>query len=106
MENYLFRDYITFRFLTFLRYFHECGHLSFIMDGNRRYAKQLNLKTENYGHIAGTKTFKNLVNYTILSGINEITVYAFSIENFRRSEEEVGFLMGLAEKQLDQINER
>ena len=104
MENSHFKDYFIFKFLTILKYFHESHHISFIMDGNRRYAKLLNLKTVNSGHIAGTKTFKNFVNYSILSKLEEITLWAFSIENFKRSQEEVNFLFSLAEKQLDQIS--
>src|SRR5437763_14608260 len=106
MENFYFGDYFTFKFLKILKYFHDNHHISFIMDGNRRYAKRLNLNSTNSGHIAGTKTFKKFMNYSILSKLDEVTVWAFSIENFKRSNEEVNFLMDLAERQLEQISFR
>ena len=65
-----------------------------IMDGNRRYAKMKNIK-EIEGHSDGMKTLFNLLKWSISLNIEELTVFAFSIDNFKRSEEEVNNLINL-----------
>lgn len=74
-------------------------HVAFIMDGNRRYASKQKLqKTE--GHSRGFSKLAETLKWCRDLGINEVTVYAFSIENFRRSQEEVDGLMQLAREKL------
>lgn len=59
-----------------------------IMDGNRRWARSKNLEIIE-GHRAGSKTFKESIEWCIKLGVKEYTVYAFSCENWNRSEKEV-----------------
>ena len=68
--------------------------IAIIMDGNRRYAKMKNVK-EIQGHKDGMETLLNLLKWSISLNIEELTVFAFSIDNFKRSEEEVNNLMTL-----------
>ena len=75
-------------------------HIAIIMDGNRRWAKQRNLPIK-LGHKQGAETLKKIVRYANKVGIGYITVYAFSTENWKRSEEEVSALMNLLENYLD-----
>jgi len=70
-------------------------HIAMIMDGNGRWAKQ-KLHPRLFGHKAGVETFKKMVRVCSDMGIQVLTVYAFSTENWKRSEEEVNGLMGLA----------
>lgn len=69
-------------------------HVAFIMDGNRRWAKKRFLPTL-LGHKQGVDTLRNLVRYASDAGLEAMTVYAFSTENWQRSEDEVGYLMKL-----------
>lgn len=62
------------------------------MDGNRRYAKSL-LKKPWEGHRKGAEKLKDVLEWTRDSGIEEVTFYAFSIQNFNRPKEEFDFLM-------------
>lgn len=71
-------------------------HIAIIMDGNRRWAKQNNLDIR-LGHKKGAETLENMVRYCNKIGIKYLTVYAFSTENWKRSKEEVDFLMKLFE---------
>ena len=75
-------------------------HIAIIMDGNRRWAKQRMLPVK-LGHKQGAETLKKIVRYANKIGIKYITVYAFSTENWKRSEEEVSALMSLLENYLD-----
>lgn len=68
--------------------------MAIIMDGNRRWAKQKLLPTL-IGHKQGVDALKQLVRYAGDIGLQALTVYAFSTENWQRSEEEVGYLMKL-----------
>ncbi|KYN31675.1 Dehydrodolichyl diphosphate synthase [Trachymyrmex septentrionalis] len=70
-------------------------HVAFIMDGSRRYAKKQNL-TIAEGHSKGFDKMIEMLNWCMYLGIVEVTLYAFSIENFKRSKEEVDNLMHLA----------
>ena len=78
-------------------------HIAIIMDGNRRWAKQRNLPVK-LGHKQGAETLKKVVRYANEIGIKYITVYAFSKENWKRSEEEVGALMSLLESYLEDFS--
>lgn len=67
-------------------------HIAFIMDGNRRWAKARKMPLL-LGHKKGAERIEPLVEYAARRGIEYITFWAFSSENWRRGEEEVGFLM-------------
>jgi undecaprenyl diphosphate synthase len=69
-------------------------HLGIIMDGNGRWAKKRGLP-RSAGHVAGAKVFKTIVRYCSRIGIEYLTVYAFSTENWKRPQEEVSSLMSL-----------
>ena len=63
-------------------------HIAIIMDGNGRWAKKRGLP-RNAGHAAGGDAFRRIANYCRTLGVEYLTVYAFSTENWKRSEEEV-----------------
>jgi len=69
-------------------------HLAIVMDGNGRWAKKRHLP-RFFGHKAGVDTLVKLINSCQTRGIEHLTVYAFSSENWRRPEDEVSGLMGL-----------
>ena len=69
-------------------------HIAIIMDGNGRWAKNRGLP-RTAGHAAGAETFRTIANYCRTLGVEYLTVYAFSTENWKRSEEEVGGIMRL-----------
>lgn len=75
-------------------------HIAIIMDGNRRWAKGKMLPVK-LGHKQGTETLKKVVRHANKIGLEYITVYAFSTENWKRSKEEVDSLMSLLENYLD-----
>ena len=70
------------------------NHLAIIMDGNGRWAKERGLNRSK-GHEAGYKTLKTTAKYILDSGVKVLSVFAFSTENFKRSNEEVDYLMNL-----------
>jgi len=70
------------------------NHVAIIMDGNGRWATERGLKRSE-GHKAGDQNLKKLAEYILSKGIKYLSVYAFSTENFKRSEEEVSYLMNL-----------
>lgn len=78
------------------------NHIGIIMDGNRRWAKQRKLPIK-LGHKNGAETLKKIVEYCKEIGVNYLTVYAFSTENWNRSQEEVNDLMNLLSEYLDKI---
>ena len=67
-------------------------HIAIIMDGNGRWAKLRGLP-RNAGHKAGAESFRNIANYCRSIGVKYLTVYAFSTENWKRSQEEVAGIM-------------
>ncbi len=69
-------------------------HIAIIMDGNGRWAKQHKLAVA-LGHRAGVESLREIIRYSSDSGIEVLSLYAFSTENWRRSPEEVSALMGL-----------
>lgn len=75
------------------------GHVGFIVDGNRRWAKKHGLPTYE-GHLAGYNTIQDIAKATFAAGVKYVSVYVFSTENWKRSEEEVSKLMGLVLKLL------
>lgn len=81
-------------------------HIAIIMDGNRRWAKERNLETR-LGHKEGAETLKKIAKYANKIGIKYLTVYAFSTENWKRTKEEVGALMGLLQMYVnDFLNDK
>lgn len=75
-------------------------HVAVIMDGNGRWAAKRNL-VKKAGHKAGADTLEKISRHADKLGIKHFTVYAFSTENWKRSEEEVSGLMDLLRKYLD-----
>ena len=80
-------------------------HIAIIMDGNRRWAKAKG-KPASFGHREGAKTLEKIVRYANKIGVGYITVYAFSTENWKRTEEEVKSLMLLLQNYLDDYSKR
>lgn len=78
---------------------HLPRHIAIIMDGNGRWAKKRGLP-RTAGHAAGAETFRSIATYCKEIGLDYLTVYAFSTENWKRPEEEVGAIMGLLKKYL------
>jgi undecaprenyl diphosphate synthase len=75
------------------------GHIGVIMDGNGRWARQRNL-IRTQGHLEGLKAAKRTVKAASDLGIRFLTLYVFSTENWKRTTEEVGFIMGLVKRYL------
>jgi len=69
-------------------------HIAIIMDGNGRWAKNRGLP-RTAGHAAGAETFRRIANHCRALGVEYLTVYAFSTENWKRSEEEISGIMRL-----------
>ncbi|KAL3525180.1 hypothetical protein ACH5RR_013552 [Cinchona calisaya] len=76
------------------------NHIAFILDGNRRYARKWKLG-EGMGHRAGFLSLVSLMKYCYELGIKYITIYAFSIDNFRRKPHEVKYLMDLMLEKIE-----
>ncbi|MDA3847480.1 MAG: isoprenyl transferase [Vallitaleaceae bacterium] len=74
-------------------------HVAFIMDGNGRWARAKG-KKRTTGHREGSRTLKNICKVAYELGVEYVTVYAFSTENWKRSDEEVAFLMRLLRQYL------
>lgn len=74
-------------------------HIAIIMDGNGRWATKRGLP-RTAGHKAGAETFRRIATYCKNIGVQYLTVYAFSTENWKRSADEVGTIMGLLKKYL------
>jgi len=83
-------------------------HVAVVMDGNGRWAKQRGLP-RTAGHEAGEKALLDVVHGAIAIGVKELSAYAFSTENWRRSPEEVKFLLGfnrdVLRRRRDEMNE-
>lgn len=80
-------------------------HVAFILDGNGRWAKKRFLP-RNAGHVEGAKTVEKVLEDAHDLGIKYVTMYAFSTENWKRSQEEVGALMKLLRNYLMDCIER
>jgi len=84
----------------------KCGpipqHLAIIMDGNRRFARKNHMETY-LGHRQGFETLSETLKLCANLGIREVSVYAFSVENFKRSKKEVDGLMNLAEEKITEL---
>lgn len=79
-------------------------HIAFIMDGNRRYAKKCQVERQE-GHTQGFNKLAETLRWCLNLGILEVTVYAFSIENFKRSKSEVDGLLDLARQKFSCLME-
>lgn len=75
-------------------------HIAFIMDGNRRYAKKRKMM-DGDGHRVGFLALMSMLKYCFELGVTYVTVYAFSIENFKRNPEEVQSLMDLMQEKIE-----
>lgn len=80
-------------------------HIAFILDGNGRWANKHGMK-RTMGHIKGVKTLKNIVKEVKALNIKYMSVYAFSVENFSRPQEEVNFLMEKALTEFSKLESR
>jgi undecaprenyl diphosphate synthase len=82
-------------------------HIAIIMDGNRRWAKKRYMPAA-LGHAAGAKRVREIVEFCALQGIQCLSLFAFSTENWKRPAEEVSGLMGLfmtyLQKEVDDMN--
>lgn len=78
---------------------HVPRHIGYVIDGNRRWAKQHGIPVYE-GHLAGYNAITEIVLATIAQGVEYVSAYIFSTENWKRSEVEVGKLMGLVLKLL------
>lgn len=79
-------------------------HIAFIMDGNRRFAKKIQVEKAE-GHSRGFEKLSSVLQWCLDLGVKEVTVYAFSIENFKRSKDEVDALLNLASEKFDKLIE-
>ncbi len=77
-------------------------HIAIIMDGNGRWAKKRGMPRQA-GHKVGAEAFRTIANYAKSIGLQYLTVYAFSTENWKRSEEEVDAIMDLLERYLREL---
>jgi undecaprenyl diphosphate synthase len=79
-------------------------HVAIIMDGNGRWAQRRGLP-RTAGHVAGAESFRRIATFSKELGLQYLTVYAFSTENWKRPQEEVGTIMGLLRKYLQEAIE-
>uniref|UniRef100_A0A8C4R5Y3 Alkyl transferase n=1 Tax=Eptatretus burgeri TaxID=7764 RepID=A0A8C4R5Y3_EPTBU len=79
-------------------------HVAFIMDGNRRFARKRHVE-RHQGHTQGFDKLAQTLKWCLDLNIHEVTVYAFSIDNFKRSKEEVDSLMELARNKFSRLLE-
>jgi tritrans,polycis-undecaprenyl-diphosphate synthase [geranylgeranyl-diphosphate specific] len=77
-------------------------HVAIIMDGNRRYARKLGLSTDE-GYDYGAGITERVIEWCFEYGVKQLTLYAFSIENFSRTEEELEKLFELMRTEFDKI---
>ncbi|CAH8868143.1 unnamed protein product [Trichobilharzia szidati] len=77
-------------------------HIAFIMDGNRRFADRRMMRKSD-GHLHGFSKLSETLQWCRDVGIEEVSIFTFSIDNFNRSPEEVSFLMNLAEEKLCEL---
>jgi len=79
--------------------------VGFIMDGNRRWARERGLSTLE-GHAKGYEVLKQMIDVVYTARIPHMVCYAFSTENWKRTEDEVGYLMNLMEKAIAELSRR
>jgi len=76
--------------------------MGIILDGNRRFAKKL-MKQPWKGHEEGAKRVEEILDWCKELGIRQLTLYCFSLENFKRTKEEVDFLMKLFKREFERL---
>ncbi len=76
------------------------GHVAIIMDGNGRWASKRG-RPRWMGHVRGAHTAREIVAHCARAGVQQLTLYAFSSDNWKRPREEVGFLLDLFTSHLD-----
>jgi len=80
-------------------------HIAIIMDGNRRYAEKHKIETM-LGHRRGAEVVENLAGWAEELNIKELTLYAFSMQNFKRSKTEFNYLMNLLEEFIEHAKDK
>uniref|UniRef100_A0A2P2ISV6 Alkyl transferase n=1 Tax=Rhizophora mucronata TaxID=61149 RepID=A0A2P2ISV6_RHIMU len=106
-------NFVRVLFVSFVDFMRRCmfrvlsmgpipDHFAFIMDGNRRYAKKVNME-EGAGHRAGFSALLSILKYCYELGVKYVTVYAFSIDNFKRQPDEVQDLMDLMLEKIEEL---
>jgi tritrans,polycis-undecaprenyl-diphosphate synthase [geranylgeranyl-diphosphate specific] len=101
--NFISKKINEFRDLKLLEQIMNNGvpkHVAIIMDGNRRFATELGLPPDT-GHLFGRDKLEEVLNWCFDLGIKNLTVYAFSTENFDRDNTEIKTLMNLCRNELD-----
>jgi tritrans,polycis-undecaprenyl-diphosphate synthase [geranylgeranyl-diphosphate specific] len=93
-------EFLDYRLIEEIKQHPLPKHIAIIMDGNRRFAKELGLSWEA-GHIFGREKIEEVLDWCFDLGIRILTIYAFSTENFKRSQKEVETLMLLLKQELD-----
>ncbi|GAB0173492.1 polyprenyl diphosphate synthase [Helicobacter trogontum] len=83
----------------------ELRHLAVVMDGNRRWARKNGI-LEKIGYLHGANTIQKVIEVCIEEGIRNLTLFAFSTENWQRPQEEVDYLFKLLKKYLDESLEK
>ena len=78
-------------------------HVALIMDGNRRWAREVGLREIRSGHRHGADKAIELLDWCAAVGIGEVTLWALSLENLARSDDEVGTIAGIATDALTQL---
>ncbi|KAJ1700345.1 hypothetical protein LUZ63_000124 [Rhynchospora breviuscula] len=104
--------YVSFTMRKFLFSVLSIGpipaHVAFIMDGNRRFAKRHTLLQDSIdpasGHRLGFRSLISTIQYCYEMGMKCVTVYAFSIDNFKRSPQEVQLLMDLMREKIEEMS--
>ncbi|KAG8863127.1 cis-prenyltransferase [Tulasnella sp. 330] len=101
----LLTDYFTHIVCAILSSGPMPKHIAFVMDGNRRYARRRQQRALD-GHTAGFFSLHRLLDVCLTLDIRCVSVYAFSIENFKRSQDEVEGLMTLAKEKLIEMSQK
>jgi tritrans,polycis-undecaprenyl-diphosphate synthase [geranylgeranyl-diphosphate specific] len=97
-------EFIDYKLIEEIKRYPLPNHIAIIMDGNRRFAKELGLSWEA-GHIFGREKIEEVLDWCFNLDIHILTIYAFSTENFKRSQKEVKTLMQLLKEELDKAKE-
>jgi ditrans,polycis-polyprenyl diphosphate synthase len=85
-----------------IRQGHIPSHIAFVMDGNRRWAKNRHIEPID-GHTQGYRKLEDALQWCDKLGVSTVTVFAFSIENFKRPQKEVDGLMSLADSKFKEM---
>ena len=98
-----FDEFRDFKLIEEIKQNNIPEHVAVIMDGNRRFAKELGLPP-NTGHLFGRDKIEEVLEWCFDLGIKNLTIYAFSTENFDRESNEVGTLMNLCKNELERAS--